>query len=82
MSMRKRWAHRHDLHPCLHGQDRHLRHSKPCHGRRVNGTYLFARKSGRLPGRVGRDLVKQLDYRHVPCNFVEIFPVWTKNRRK
>lgn len=41
-----------------------------------NGTYLFA-----LPGSPGacKDawdeiLVHQLDYRHLPCNFVEIFP--------
>ena len=40
------------------------------------GTYLFA-----LPGSTGacKDawdeiLVKQLDYRHMPCNFVEIMP--------
>lgn len=49
------------------------------------GTYLFA-----LPGSPGacRDawdeiLVKQLDYRHTPCNFVEIFPrLDEKDRRK
>ena len=42
----------------------------------ANGTYLFA-----LPGSTGacRDawsgiLVHQLDYRHRPCNFVEIMP--------
>ena len=42
----------------------------------ANGTYLFA-----LPGSTGacKDawdeiLVKQLDYRHLPCNFVEILP--------
>ena len=42
----------------------------------ANGTYLFA-----LPGSPGacKDawdeiLVKQLDYRHKPCNFVEIMP--------
>ena len=42
----------------------------------ANGTYLFA-----LPGSTGacRDawdeiLVYQLDYRHRPCNFVEIMP--------
>lgn len=42
----------------------------------AGGTYLFA-----LPGSPGacRDawdeiLVKQLDYRHMPCNFVEIMP--------
>lgn len=42
----------------------------------ANGTYLFA-----LPGSPGacRDawdeiLVRQLDYRHKPCNFVEILP--------
>ena len=49
------------------------------------GTYLFA-----LPGSPGacKDawdeiLVKQLDYRHRPCNFVEIFPrLDEKDRRK
>lgn len=42
----------------------------------ANGTYLFA-----LPGSPGacKDawdeiLAPQLDYRHLPCNFVEIFP--------
>ncbi|MEP5761942.1 MAG: molybdenum cofactor biosynthesis protein B [Litoreibacter sp.] len=51
----------------------------------AQGTYMFA-----LPGSPGacRDawdeiLVKQLDYRHMPCNFVEIFPrLSEKERRK
>ncbi|MCH2165198.1 MAG: molybdenum cofactor biosynthesis protein B [Marinovum sp.] len=51
----------------------------------AKGTYLFA-----LPGSPGacRDawdeiLVKQFDYRHRPCNFVEIFPrLDEKLRRK
>jgi molybdenum cofactor biosynthesis protein B len=50
----------------------------------AQGTYLFA-----LPGSPGacRDawdeiLVKQLDYRHRPCNFVEIFPRLDENRRR
>ena len=51
----------------------------------ANGTYLFA-----LPGSPGacKDawdeiLVRQLDYRHKPCNFVEIFPrLDEKDRRK
>lgn len=51
----------------------------------AQGTYLFA-----LPGSPGacRDawdeiLVKQLDFRHRPCNFVEIFPrLAEKDRRK
>lgn len=51
----------------------------------AQGTYLFA-----LPGSPGacKDawdeiLVKQLDYRHKPCNFVEIFPrLDEKDRRK
>lgn len=50
----------------------------------ANGTYLFA-----LPGSPGacRDawdeiLEKQLDYRHRPCNFVEIFPRLTENQRR
>ena len=50
----------------------------------AGGTYLFA-----LPGSPGacKDawdeiLVKQLDYRHRPCNFVEIFPRLTENQRR
>jgi molybdenum cofactor biosynthesis protein B len=49
-----------------------------------NGTYLFA-----LPGSPGacKDawdeiLIKQLDYRHTPCNFVEILPRLTENLRR
>ncbi|WP_107496733.1 molybdenum cofactor biosynthesis protein B [Thalassobius sp. I31.1] len=49
-----------------------------------NGTYLFA-----LPGSPGacKDgwdeiLQHQLDYRHVPCNFVEIFPRLTESERR
>lgn len=49
-----------------------------------NGTYLFA-----LPGSTGacKDawdeiLVKQLDYRHRPCNFVEIFPRLAEHQRR
>jgi molybdenum cofactor biosynthesis protein B len=48
------------------------------------GTYLFA-----LPGSPGacKDawdeiLLKQLDYRHRPCNFVEIFPRLTEKERR
>lgn len=48
------------------------------------GTYLFA-----LPGSPGacKDawdeiLAYQLDYRHRPCNFVEIFPRLTENQRR
>ena len=50
----------------------------------AQGTYLFA-----LPGSPGacKDawdeiLVKQLDYRHRPCNFVEILPRLTENQRR
>ena len=50
----------------------------------ANGTYLFA-----LPGSIGacKDawdeiLVKQLDYRHMPCNFVEIFPRLDEHLRR
>lgn len=50
----------------------------------ANGTYLFA-----LPGSPGacRDawdeiLVWQLDYRHKPCNFVEIFPRLDEHKRR
>lgn len=50
----------------------------------ANGTYLFA-----LPGSTGacKDawdeiLVKQLDYRHAPCNFVEIFPRLDEHLRR
>ena len=50
----------------------------------ANGTYLFA-----LPGSTGacKDawdeiLVKQLDYRHRPCNFVEIMPRLAEHKRR
>lgn len=50
----------------------------------ANGTYLFA-----LPGSPGacKDawddiLVKQLDYRHRPCNFVEILPRLDEHKRR
>jgi molybdenum cofactor biosynthesis protein B len=50
----------------------------------ANGTYLFA-----LPGSPGacKDawdeiLVKQLDYRHNPCNFVEIMPRLDEHKRR
>ncbi len=50
----------------------------------ANGTYLFA-----LPGSPGacKDawdeiLMKQLDYRHRPCNFVEILPRLTEDQRR
>jgi len=50
----------------------------------ANGTYLFA-----LPGSTGacKDawddiLVMQLDYRHNPCNFVEILPRLDEHQRR
>lgn len=50
----------------------------------ANGTYLFA-----LPGSSGacKDawdeiLAPQLDYRHPPCNFVEIFPRLEEHKRR
>ncbi|ETX14843.1 molybdopterin biosynthesis protein B [Roseivivax halodurans JCM 10272] len=50
----------------------------------ANGTYLFA-----LPGSPSacRDawdgiLAPQLDYRHRPCNFVEIFPRLSEHQRR
>lgn len=50
----------------------------------ANGTYLFA-----LPGSTGacKDawdeiLVHQLDYRHAPCNFVEILPRLDEHQRR
>lgn len=50
----------------------------------AGGTYLFA-----LPGSPGacRDawdeiLARQLDYRHRPCNFVEIFPRLDEHKRR
>ncbi|WP_417522954.1 molybdenum cofactor biosynthesis protein B [Marinovum sp.] len=50
----------------------------------ANGTYMFA-----LPGSPGacKDawdeiLGFQLDYRHRPCNFVEIFPRLTEHQRR
>ena len=49
-----------------------------------NGTYLFA-----LPGSSGAckdawdEILKwQLDYRHMPCNFVEIFPRLDEHKRR
>ena len=57
--------------------------SRACGGV-AKGTYLFA-----LPGSPGacRDawdeiLVKQFDYRHRPCNFVEIMPRLEEHRRR
>ncbi|WP_126978557.1 molybdenum cofactor biosynthesis protein B [Frigidibacter oleivorans] len=57
--------------------------SRACGGV-AGGTYLFA-----LPGSTGacRDawdeiLVWQLDYRHRPCNFVEILPRLEEHRRR
>jgi molybdenum cofactor biosynthesis protein B len=50
----------------------------------ANGTYLFA-----LPGSPGacKDawdeiLAKQLDFRHRPCNFIEILPRLDEHRRR
>ncbi|HEV8035730.1 MAG TPA: molybdenum cofactor biosynthesis protein, partial [Yoonia sp.] len=50
----------------------------------AQGTYLFA-----LPGSPGacKDawdeiLLKQLDYRHLPCNFVEIMPRLDEHLRR
>ncbi|WP_095588358.1 molybdenum cofactor biosynthesis protein B [Actibacterium ureilyticum] len=50
----------------------------------ANGTYLFA-----LPGSTGackdawdQILVHQLDYRHAPCNFVEILPRLDEHQRR
>ncbi len=50
----------------------------------ANGTYLFA-----LPGSTGAckdawdEILKlQLDYRHRPCNFVEIFPRLDEHKRR
>lgn len=57
--------------------------SRACAGV-AGGTYLFA-----LPGSPGacRDawdeiLSKQFDYRHMPCNFVEILPRLEEHRRR
>ena len=57
--------------------------SRACAGV-AGGTYLFA-----LPGSPGacKDgweeiLVHQLDYRHRPCNFVEIMPRLEENMRR
>ena len=50
----------------------------------ANGTYLFA-----LPGSTGAckdawdEILRwQLDYRHLPCNFVEIFPRLDEHKRR
>ena len=57
--------------------------SRACGGV-AQGTYMFA-----LPGSPGacKDawdeiLVKQLDYRHMPCNFVEIMPRLDEHMRR
>lgn len=57
--------------------------SRACAGV-AGGTYLFA-----LPGSPGackdgwdRILVHQFDYRHAPCNFVEIMPRLEEHRRR
>ena len=57
--------------------------SRACAGV-AHGTYLFA-----LPGSPGacKDawdeiLVHQLDYRHMPCNFVEIMPRLEEHKRR
>jgi len=57
--------------------------SRACGGV-ANGTYMFA-----LPGSPGacKDgwdglLAAQLDYRHMPCNFVEIMPRLDENKRR
>jgi molybdenum cofactor biosynthesis protein B len=57
--------------------------SRACAGV-AGGTYLFA-----LPGSPGacRDawdaiLAPQLDYRHMPCNFVEILPRLEEHKRR
>lgn len=57
--------------------------SRACAGV-ANGTYMFA-----LPGSPGacKDgwdeiLVHQLDYRHPPCNFVEIMPRLEEHKRR
>jgi len=57
--------------------------SRACGGV-ANGTYIFA-----LPGSPGacKDggdeiLAAQLDYRHQPCNFVEIMPRLEENKRR
>jgi molybdenum cofactor biosynthesis protein B len=56
--------------------------SRACAGV-ANGTYLFA-----LPGSPGAcrdawdDILRwQLDFRHLPCNFVEIFPRLEEHKR-
>ena len=62
----------------------HLHITEPCGRRVAGGTYLFA-----LPGSPSacRDawddlLAHQLDYRHRPCNFVEIMPrSWARRGR-
>ena len=57
--------------------------SRACGGV-ANGTYLFA-----LPGSTGAckdawdEILRwQLDYRHLPCNFVEIFPRLEEHKRR
>ncbi len=50
----------------------------------ANGTYLFALPGSTGACKDGRDeiLAPQLDYRHPPCNFVEIFPRLDEHKRR
>ncbi|MCC6007700.1 MAG: molybdenum cofactor biosynthesis protein B [Rhodobacteraceae bacterium] len=57
--------------------------SRACAGV-ARGTYLFALPGSPSACRDGWDeiLVHQLDYRHKPCNFVEIMPRLEEHRRR
>lgn len=57
--------------------------SRACGGV-ANGTYLFALPGSRSACKDGWDeiLALQLDYRHRPCNFVEIMPRLDEHKRR
>nr|WP_325253505.1 molybdenum cofactor biosynthesis protein B [Amylibacter sp.] len=57
--------------------------SRACGGV-ANGTYLFALPGSPSACKDGWDgiLRAQLDYRHMPCNFVEIMPRLTEHQRR
>ena len=71
--------------PHLHAENRHLgRTIGAPRGGVAGGTYLFA-----LPGSTGackdawNEILKwQLDFRHKPCNFVQIMPRLDEDKRR
>ena len=57
--------------------------SRACGGI-TNGTFLFALPGSPSACKDGWNeiLVKQFDYRHMPCNFVELLPRLLENDRR